>query len=182
MHFALPRLGQHGRGTEHLDRTYEPSAFGTSDGGHDYRIAAPVQLHLEVHRQSADVYLVTGRVVARLGLECSRCLESFEIPVDSTFELRYVPRDQNVGEGEREIVEDDLTTAFYADHVLDLEALMREQFQLSLPMKPLCTDECKGLCPDCGANLNTTTCDCAAHWEDSRLSALKGLLDRKGDH
>jgi uncharacterized protein len=178
MQFDLSRLGRHGRGTEHVERTYEPAAFDATADPEDPRIAAPVELHLDVHRQSAEVYLVTGRVATRLAVECSRCLEPFEIPVDSTFELRYVPREQNLGEGEREIAEDDLTTAYYSDHVLDLEALMREQFQLALPMKPLCVEGCKGLCPECGGNLNTTICSCAPHWEDSRLAALKGLLGR----
>ena len=106
------------------------------------------------------MYLVTGRVVTQLALECGRCLEPFQIPVDNTFELRYVPREQNTGEGEREIGEDDLTTAYYSEHALDLEDLMREQFQLALPMKPLCSETCKGLCPECGGNRNTTTCGC----------------------
>ena len=130
----------------------------------------------DVHKDG-DVYRVTGRVDTRLELECSRCLESFEIPVESTFELRYVPQDQNTGEGEREIDEDDLTTAYYRDQTIDLGALMAEQFQLALPMKPLCSEDCKGLCPECGGNLNKTTCDCTPKWEDPRLSALKGLLD-----
>jgi uncharacterized protein len=114
-------------------------------------------------------------VETRLALECGRCLEPFEIPVDSAFELRYVPHEQNTGEGEREIAEDDLTTAYYKDQSIDLDALMAEQFQLALPMKPLCTEACKGLCPACGTNLNTTTCSCAPKWEDPRLAALKGL-------
>ncbi|HEY7058100.1 MAG TPA: DUF177 domain-containing protein [Vicinamibacterales bacterium] len=182
MQFDLTHLGRHGRGTEHVDRTYAPSAFDSAGEADDSRVAAPVHLVMDVSREGDDVYRVVGQVSTRLAMECSRCLEPFEIPVDSAFELRYVPRAQNAGEGEREIAEDDLTTAYYAEHSLDLEALMREQFQLALPMKPLCTEACKGLCPQCGGNLNTTTCDCASRWEDPRLAALKGLLDPKGDH
>jgi uncharacterized protein len=93
-----------------------------------------------------------------------------------------VPQIENGGEGEREIGEDDLTTAFYKDGVLDVLELMREQFQLALPMKPLCGEACRGLCAVCGTNLNRTACDCTPIWEDPRLAALKGLLNRQKEN
>jgi uncharacterized protein len=55
---------------------------------------------------------------------------------------------------------------------------MREQFYLALPMKPLCRDECRGLCPVCGINRNRETCDCQSAWVDPRLDALRSLKDR----
>jgi uncharacterized protein len=54
---------------------------------------------------------------------------------------------------------------------------MRDEFYLALPMKPLCKDDCKGLCPLCGANWNRDTCTCKAEWVDPRLAVLKKLLD-----
>jgi len=182
MQFDLRQLGRHGSGTlrdEHLDRTFEPSQFAASETHEDaYAVAAPVHLVMDVHKDG-DAYRVTGRVTTRLELECGRCLEPFEIPVDSAFELRYVPQAANTGEGEREVEEDDLTTAYYKDEMLDLGELMHEQFVLALPMKPLCADACRGLCPHCGTNLNTSACDCAPAWEDPRLAVLKGLLNNK---
>jgi uncharacterized protein len=90
-----------------------------------------------------------------------------------------VPQSENAGEGEREIVEDDLSTAYYREGSLDIGELLREQFQLALPMKPLCSEACRGLCPECGANLNRTDCGHAPKWEDPRLAPLKGLLNRQ---
>jgi uncharacterized protein len=95
--------------------------------------------------------------------------------VDAPFDLRYHPQAENAGEGEREVHDDDLSTAFYENDEIDLDQLMKEQFQLSLPMKPLCSDDCKGLCPVCGKNLNRDTCTCSRTWEDPRLAALKAL-------
>jgi uncharacterized protein len=161
---------------EHVDRTLPPSAFDPQDP--DYRISAPVELSMDVEKVRADAYAVTGRAKTTLELSCSRCLEPFEVPVDATFDLRYVPASQNAGEGEREIEEDDLTTAYYHEGTLDIGELLREQFQLALPMKPLCSDACRGLCPQCGANLNRTDCGCAPAWEDPRLAPLKHLLTR----
>ena len=93
--------------------------------------------------------------------------------------LRYVPQEKNAGDDDREIVEDDLTTAYYREGSLDLIEMLREQFQLALPMKPLCSDACRGLCPECGANLNRTECGHQPKWEDPRLAPLKGMLRKE---
>jgi uncharacterized protein len=162
---------------EHVERTLQPSAFDPQDA--DYRVTAPVELSMDVEKQGADAFAVSGRVKTRLELSCSRCLDSFEIPVDASFELRYVPFSENRGEGEREIEEDDLITAYYREGMLDIGELLREQFQLALPMKPLCSDACRGLCPQCGANLNRTDCGCTPAWDDPRLAPLKHLLTRQ---
>ena len=178
MQFDLRQLARSG-GDEHLDRTFPPTAFDTPDArDEDYSVVGPVHLVVDVHKDR-DTYRVTGRVATRLRLECSRCVEPFEIPVESAFELRYVPASTTTGDDvENEVAEDDLTTAYYRDETLDLGELMHEQFVLALPMKPLCSDTCKGLCPECGTNLNRGTCDCKPTWTDPRLVSLQGILDR----
>lgn len=158
---------------EHLEQCYEPSMFPPEGAG--VRVVSPVTLVFDIDKQEIGRYRLAGRVDGTLGLTCSRCLEPFTLPVDTSFDLRYVPRTENTGEGEREIEEDDLTTAFYTNAHIDLGQLMAEQFQLALPMKPLCAESCLGLCPHCGTNLNTGTCNCRQTWEDPRLAALKGL-------
>jgi uncharacterized protein len=162
---------------EHFERTFQPSAFEPQDD--DYRVAVPVEVSFDVQKAGGDAYRVTGGAATRLGLECGRCLEPFELPIDARFELRYVPQAAGAAdEPEREITEDDLTTAFYREGLLDVIDLLREQFQLALPMKPLCAQSCRGLCPECGANLNRAECRCKPTWEDPRLAPLKGLLNR----
>jgi uncharacterized protein len=161
---------------EHVERTFDPSTFDPQDP--DYRVAAPVDLTMDVHKMGQDAFRVAGRARTRLELDCSRCVEPFQVPVDTAFELRYVPQDQNSGEGEREVADEDLSTAYYRDGMLDVVEMLREQFQLALPMKPLCADDCRGLCPQCGANLNSANCDCRPKWEDPRLAPLKGLVYR----
>ena len=159
----------------HVERDFAPDAFEPQDP--DYRVIAPVSLVMDVDKAGGGVFKVSGTVKARLELECGRCLEPFEIPVDSSFDLRYVPATaENAAEPEREIGDDDLATTYYKEGSLDVIDLLREQFQLALPMKPLCSEGCKGLCPECGTNLNRAQCDCTHQWEDPRLAALKGLL------
>ena len=180
MQFDLRQLGRQKGGSlrdEHVERTFEPSAFAASVGeDEEYTVVAPVHLVMDVHKDG-DACRVTGRVETRLLLACGRCLEPFEIAVGSPFELRYVPEIEPGVEGEeREVAEDDLTTAFYKADSIDLGELMHEQFVLALPMKPLCAETCKGLCVHCGTNLNKGTCDCAPQWTDPRLAALKSLI------
>lgn len=160
---------------DHIERTIPPNAWQTSE---DFAVRSPAQLVFDIFRQKDDVRLV-GRVATTIELDCVRCLEPFEWPIDAPFDVRYQPFEANSGEGEREVQEGDLDTSFYKDGVIDLEHLMREQFYLSLPMKPLCAADCKGLCALCGANLNQTACACTPVWQDPRLAAFRGLLDRK---
>jgi uncharacterized protein len=158
----------------HFDRRFEPSAFEPQD--EDYRVVAPVDLSIDVEKSGGDTFRVSGQVKGTLELDCGRCLDPFPLVVDAPFDLRYVPQTQNEGEGEREIAEDDLLTAFHNEGSLDLIDLLREQFQLALPMKPLCAQSCRGLCPVCGGNLNRTDCGHKPTWEDPRLAPLKALL------
>ena len=157
---------------EHVEKRYEPSLFQETES---FRVVSPVTLSFDVDRQEAGRYRVAGHLTGALELPCSRCLEPFVLPVATDFDLRYVPRAENTGEGEEEVEEDDLSTAFYDNDEIDLRHLVMEQFQLVLPMKPLCKEDCKGLCPTCGTNLNTGTCDCHAQWSDPRFDALKQL-------
>jgi uncharacterized protein len=171
MHLSLRSLQD---AHEHFEKRFEPSLFAGAEGD-VFRIVSPVALSFDIDRQETGRYRVAGRLTGELELTCSRCLEPFRSPVATEFDLRYVPRVENAGDGEREVEEDDLSTAFYDGDEIDLSQLITEQFQLALPMKPLCRDDCKGLCPQCGTNLNTGTCGCDQKWEDPRLAALKAI-------
>jgi uncharacterized protein len=164
---------------EHVERSLPAAAFEPQD--EDYRVVAAAELWMDVQKAGADVFRLTGRMATTLELDCCRCVEAFAVPVDASFDLRYVPQTANKGEGEREIAEDDLATAYHREGVLDLVELVREQIQLALPMKPLHDEACRGLCPECGANLNRIDCGHSPKWEDPRLAALKGLLTTDRD-
>jgi len=160
---------------ERIDRVYEPARFALTD--EEFRLVEPVHLDVEVRKDASKVRL-TGRVQTTLETECGRCLESIRIPVDAALDLLLLPASDNKGEAEGEVREDDLGVSFYRDETLDLGDVMREQFYLSVPMKPLCREDCLGLCPVCGVNRNREACACRTDWVDPRLEALKKLLDR----
>ena len=173
-------LGRIRTAHERFEKVYDPAAFTGVDRD-TFRIVAPVALEFDIFKDK-DQFRLVGNVRTTLELGCSRCLEPFTLAVDSPFDLRYQPHQHTSGDGEREIEEDDLTTAFYDDDTIDLEQLMREQFYLALPMKPLCAETCRGLCPSCGTNLNRDTCQCEPGWEDPRLAVLKTLKTPKTGH
>jgi DUF177 domain-containing protein len=156
---------------ERFEQTYAPGQLESTD---DFRVVEPISLAFDISKDNQQFRLV-GTVRTTLEMPCSRCLEPFIMAIDQAFDLRYQPHAQNSGEGEREIEEDDLTTAFYENDEIDLGHLMREQFYLALPMKPLCRADCQGLCPVCGTNLNKGACSCKREWEDPRFAALKKL-------
>ena len=163
-------------GCDHFERIFPASAFEFDD--QPYGVAEPVALSFDITKDDRRFHVV-GTVETALELGCGRCLEPFRLPVDASFDLRYLPRTDNRGEGEIEIEDDDLTTAYYGDDVIDLRQLMDEQFHLVLPMKPLCAEACAGLCPQCGTNLNTGSCSCEPKWEDPRLAGLKSALTNR---
>src|SRR5262245_52713306 len=157
---------------ERFERVYQSEQVGREGDG--FKLVAPLSLAFDVYKTN-DRFRLVGKVETTVELECSRCLETLRKTIETNFDLRYQPHSLNTGEGEREVEEDDLTTAFYENDTIDLGQLMLEQLYLALPMKPLCTADCKGLCAVCGANLNTASCGCSSRWDDPRLAALKEL-------
>ena len=112
--------------------------------------------------------LLQGTIQAELHLECVRCLDPFDLPVTLELEDTYTLP------GVAPESKDSLTVG--DDGTLDLTPLLREQAWLAIPMKALCSEDCRGICPNCGANLNKKRCKCSTEHIDPRLSALKELL------
>ena len=168
------------RSDEWVNRTVVPTDFPVEPGG-DYAIAKPVVIRLRVEKDG-DKYRLVGNLGSTVRLSCCRCLESFDVPVDLLVDLLYLPQNADGGEGECEITDEDLSSAFYRDDQIDLGLMVHEQLQLALPMKPLCREVCRGLCSVCGVNLNSERCSCDSTWHDPRLDVLESLLSngRKG--
>jgi uncharacterized protein len=161
-------------------KVFQPADL--AGGDEEYRVTAPVDLRMVIHKDH-DRFRLVGTVKTELELQCSRCLEPFKLPVDREFDLRYLPGGAaepkpDADDDEIEVEDDDVAMTFYRDEQIDLNELLREQFYLALPMKPLCSADCRGICPQCGTNRNTAPCDCNPQWEDPRMAGLKTLLDR----
>ncbi len=109
-----------------------------------------------------------GQLRSQVQLECARCLETFVQPLDLHLEAQFgFPPIRPQG---------DMTFPIGVKGILDLTEALREYILLDLPMRPLCKPDCRGLCVECGKNLNEETCDCVKETIDPRLVGLKDLL------
>ena len=151
----------------------KPSEILQADGS--YHIVRSVDLRVELYKDQKKFRLI-GHVLTELELSCSRCLEAYRMPIDVDFDQQYLPAEEGLEAAEAEIEDEDLEISYYKKEPIDINALLHEQFCLTLPMKQLCLDDCRGLCSNCGTNLNTGLCSCGTNWEDPRLEPLKNLL------
>lgn len=140
------------------------------------RLLSPVKTTIHVDK-IGDEILLRGSISADVGLKCSRCLRDFEREMQIDVDVVYHSLSELKGEEKYEIKEDELDTGFYLEGEIDLDELLLEQIILNIPMKPLCSESCKGLCPKCGRDLNIEDCECEKKGIDPRFEKLKKLFD-----
>ena len=167
----------------------EEFASGVIDWGEDARQRTPlkasgraelVEEHHGKHKVISDIR-IRGRLSTELELNCARCLEPVVREVSREFELLYRPQGSDAGRDELSVTDAEAEIGYYQGEGLLLEDVLREQVLLSVPLKVTCREDCKGLCPHCGKNLNQEQCSCAVPLQDPRWEALKeirGKLDR----
>ncbi len=140
----------------------------------EIRVSGHLEFKGRLDRLEKDV-IVRGNLNTTVEVVCGRCLENFQLPVSSRVEAEYRLRVEKPQEEEIELIEEDADVYYYTQDKLNLEEALRDQILLAVPLKPLCLTDCKGLCPECGANLNQGACGCPQENVDPRLEALKAL-------
>jgi uncharacterized protein len=123
--------------------------------------------------------ILSARLDAIVEFACSRCTEPFEIELDVPFRLTLVPLAAELEEGETSIEDEDTSLFSAPGGKADLAQIAAEQIYLNLPLKPVCRGDCKGLCPQCGANRNTVECGCSGESIDPRLAPLLEFKKRR---
>jgi uncharacterized protein len=145
------------------------------------RVETPLSAGFFVLPQENGV-LVRGSMRGRVALACIRCMEDTPVELRHTFES-FEPFPLPPGtsaEEDREVDREVVRRSPQTQEVeINLAALAWEEFSLALPVKPLCSAECKGLCPHCGVNRNHVVCDCRKDGGDPRLAVLRGLTVRR---
>jgi uncharacterized protein len=119
-----------------------------------------------------------GRLAVGLELQCARCLDPVPQQVDREFELLYRPLGADAGRDELSVTDAEAEIGYYQGEGILLEDVLREQVLLALPLKVTCRQDCQGLCPQCGQNLNQKQCSCVAPAEDPRWEGLKEIRGR----
>lgn len=125
---------------------------------------------------SGNDIFVSGRIQLSVIRECGRCLERFETVMD--IPVTYVIARAHVEEKEHELSVEELEQSFLHGDEVDITQIIEEQVALALPMRPLCSETCRGLCPRCGSDLNNNQCDCNRDVVDVRFEKLKDFQVR----
>lgn len=162
-----------------FEQTFEPGEIplGDRDWKQTGEIWASGAADLLDHRDSRTIR-VRGRIRGAVESSCARCLEPVEVTFGADFDLFYYPMSVIARNEETPISRDDTDIGFYEEPGLDLSQVVGEQVVLWLPMRSLCREDCKGLCPRCGINRNQKQCSCEEEFLDPRWDALRHLRGR----
>lgn len=125
------------------------------------------------HKQVVEDVRVVGHLAATMEVACARCLDPVVHKVSHDFDLLYRPTGVDRKGEEVSINQAETEISYYQGEGILLEDVLREQVLLALPIRTVCSEACKGLCPKCGANLNAGECQCSQLVEDERWGALK---------
>ena len=146
--------------------------------GEDIKILEETQVKGEVSKGIIQTDL-EGKIFAKVGLNCSRCLEAIERNLEIPFKVGFADSENFSEQLEKELEEDELEVSLLEDDEIDLSEIVREQILLTQEAQVFCKKDCKGLCPECGQNQNLINCKCKEEGVDPRWSALKDLkLDK----
>jgi uncharacterized metal-binding protein YceD (DUF177 family) len=165
-----------------LDEALDPAALHL-EGDPDVVLRPGGRLACHVELVDGSTVHVRGRLEGSTEVECSRCLDRYPIALSQQLDLFFLPQAKGEPEAQEEDVElsdRDVVVGYYAGDQLDLGEVVREQVLLAVPLKPLCREDCLGLCPRCGKNRNAGSCGCPPDEEpgDSRLDPLRKLFDK----
>ncbi|OGW27725.1 MAG: hypothetical protein A2X59_13005 [Nitrospirae bacterium GWC2_42_7] len=143
----------------------------------DVSLSSPVEAHLELQRMGQEI-IISGIITTVAEVQCSRCLKDFRNNMDIPMNVVYHPLKDMLVES-HELKGDQMDTGFFSGNEIDLQDILKEQILLNVQMKPLCDENCKGLCPVCGTDLNVGKCSCVQKSIDPRLEVLKNLLEKR---
>lgn len=138
----------------------------------DAILKEPVTADFVLEHTGSDLH-ISGSVNTTVRFQCARCTKEFVKDLSAGFDLSYLPQPEWTDEeGEVELHYEDMEVAFYDGIALDVDQMVLEQIELALPMRFVCREDCKGLCPQCGTDLNEGPCSCSKETADARLASL----------
>jgi uncharacterized protein len=168
----IVELASIGKTPKAIKEKFEPAEIDLS--GERVSLSGPATFVGETVQVAGRAH-VRGRLEADLALECVRCLEPVEQHLDITFDAVFVDASDETESPETEVAEEALDESLVENGLIDMSDVAREQILLAIPDQVFCREDCKGLCPKCGANLNLIDCKCSDDEIDPRWAALKNL-------
>ncbi|RLB35617.1 MAG: hypothetical protein DRH11_02215 [Deltaproteobacteria bacterium] len=142
-------------------------------------LETPLELDIKVSR-AGEKYLIKGEIAGGVRVRCDRCLEPFRWDFKSAFSVYLVVPEPTTDQADIELLEEEMEVDFTEGEAVELDQIIKEQVYLSLPMKCICKDDCLGLCPGCGVNLNREACQCKQETGHPAFSKLQSLMENRG--
>jgi uncharacterized protein len=173
MRIELAQL-DNGRGT--FANSYRPAELNPVDDRVSLKSEATVSGKLNL---AGSELFVNGHVEGEAQVECDRCLKPIDVKVDTDFSLEYITGSDYESSQVAELGEEVMAVSVFDGEAIDVDEIVKEQIVLAIPTRRLCSEECKGLCPECGIDLNSGDCNCKAEQVDPRWAALKDLKGGK---
>ena len=152
--------------------TFQPEDLNPVD--ERVSLIAPATVNGKVRRSGNEVF-VNGHIDTRAQVECDRCLKPVELPVSADFALEYISGPHYESSPVVELTEAEMSVSVFDGKAIDVDEIVKEQVLLAVPTRMLCREDCKGICPECGADRNTGECNCVTTDIDPRWAALKDL-------
>ncbi len=159
-------------GKSEFAHVYQPDDLNPVD--ERVSLIAPATFSGKVRLAGNEVF-VNGHVETRAQVECDRCLQPVETPVDADFALEYITDSEYESSETAELTEAEMAVSVFDGEGIDVDEVVKEQIVLAVPTRMLCREDCKGICPECGADRNTGDCNCTTDDTDPRWAALKKL-------
>ena len=138
----------------------------------DFRFPPLVDVRLAYYRSGRELFF-HGSIGGTIEGYCSRCLKSYSFPLEKEVDFVLTPDPSSVKS--KELNRDEVGLSFYSEEEINLAPFIREQVLLTLPTRPLCNEDCRGLCPGCGVDLNEDPCRCAASQRDPRMALFRAM-------
>ena len=166
---------------EQLKRSYNLSQLPCMQWGEDAELLSPIQVCVSV-TNTGSCYLLRGKLDAQLQLICHRCMKPYQWHLNIPLEEEYFPAEKQTDE-ENEAEHQFAQVSTFSGDVIDIREAVSEQAILGLPTKNLCSPNCPGICPSCGADLAIKECSCSTRQIDPRLAPLASFLadDAEGE-
>jgi uncharacterized protein len=174
MKIPVDEISSSAKEITYFERIEDLNEIYTSAQVRDFKFPSSLSVHLAYYRSGEEIFF-HGSLRGDFNASCSRCLKIYSFNLAKEFEFVLIPDPNRCGRKSEGLRSDELGLSYYSTEEIDLAPLIKEQVLLALPTRPLCAEECRGLCSGCGVNLNDEKCVCDALPGDPRMELFRTL-------
>jgi uncharacterized protein len=169
---AVDRISETPKDIKFSEDIEELNLIYKEEQARDFHFPPFLDVNMVYYRSGREIFF-QGRFGGTIEGFCGRCLRSYSFPIEKDFD--FVLTSESFASKRGELNQDEMGLSFCAAEEINISPFIREQVLLALPMRPLCEDDCRGLCAGCGVNLNEEPCLCSSSPDDPRMALFRAL-------